>query len=70
MFKKLYCYAKPDQMIDHQYTDDVAICLARNKKKAFKVFSRYYGFCTKKDIFEIHFIKDKGYVPIAILTDY
>lgn len=24
--QKLYCYAKADQMIDHKFTDDVAIC--------------------------------------------
>lgn len=23
---KLYCYAKPNQMADHQFSDDVAIC--------------------------------------------
>ena len=24
--KKLYCYAKANQMVDHRFTDDVAIC--------------------------------------------
>lgn len=65
--KKLYCYAKANQMVDHRFTDDVAICWAKNKQEAFDKFKPLYGYATLNDIFEPRYIVNCG---VAILTDY
>ena len=65
--KKLYCYAKANQMVDHKFVDDVAICWAKNKHEAFDKFSSLYGWATLDDIFEPKYIVNSG---VAILTDY
>lgn len=65
--QKLYCYAKANQMVDHDFTDDVAICWAENKQEAYNKFKLSYGNATLNDIFEPRYsLRDK----VAILTDY
>jgi len=64
---KLYCYAKPNQMVNHQFSDDVAICWAKNKQQALNKFHYLYKYCFLEDIFEIKYIPSVG---VAILTDY
>jgi hypothetical protein len=65
--QKLYCYAKANQMVDHRFTDDVAICWAKNKEEAYNKFRLAYALATLDDIFEPNYsLCDK----IAILTDY
>lgn len=45
---KIYCYAKADQMIGHRFSDDVAICMAKDKKTAMRKFKKYYSEIDKK----------------------
>lgn len=64
----IYCYAKSNQMKGHRFNDDVALCRAKNKEEAFKIFIKYYGNATLKDISRVFNtrINNKPY----ILTDY
>lgn len=63
----LYCYARPDAMVDHEFTDDVAICRATSMEEAIEKFSSLYDdvnikYITKCDLNELS-------NPI-VLTDY
>lgn len=63
---KLYCFARADAMKDHNFTDDVAITWAMNKKEAIARFSELYAEIKPKEVFQVKY-NSKG---IAILTDY
>lgn len=66
--EKLYYYAKANQMVDHRFNDDVAICWAKTSKQAWTKFRYLYKNCMPEDILEV-----KNYIPgigVAILTDY
>lgn len=65
--KKLFYYAKPNMMVGHKFTDDVALCMADSLEEAIELFSKYYS----KDILygnvaEVDFSKN----DVRILTDY
>ena len=62
----IYCYAKANQMKDHEFTDDVAIVKAINKKAAINKFKKLYNNITPDDITKIKV----GYKLVTILTDY
>lgn len=65
----LWCYTYPDAMIDHRFTDDVALCFALTQKKAVKKFERLY----KIDLMDIKtnvFRPGFNWLGVAILTDY
>ena len=64
---KIYCYAKADQMIGHRFSDDVAICIAKDKKTAMRNFKKYYAEVDKSDVFLVKLDDNKNF---AILTDY
>lgn len=64
---KIYCYAKADQMECHKFSDDVAICTAKDKKTAVRKFKRYYAEVDKSDVFLIKLDDNNDF---AILTDY
>ena len=63
----LYCFARPNQMVGHRFTDDVAIVRAINKKVAIKKLSRLYADITED---EIQKVSMKSCGKVAILTDY
>lgn len=63
---KLYVYAKPDQMEEHRFSDDVAITYADSKEDAFNKFRRLYQNVAINDIKEVEF----NLFGVAILTDY
>ena len=65
MSNKIFVYKKPNAMIGHKYTDDVAITRAANKEEALNKFKQYY-ICDIEDIEEVMFNAH----GIAILTDY
>ena len=46
MKKRIYYFSRPECMLDkeHQYTDDVAITFAKNKKQAIKHFKTLYSW--------------------------
>lgn len=65
MGNKIFVYKKPNAMIGHKYTDDVAITKAVNKEEALTKFKQYYD-CDIEDIERVWF--NSG--GVAILTDY
>lgn len=65
----IYYFAKANQMVDHRFTDDVAICIAISKKRAIKKFGVFYANIQEKEVFRISLISlIKG--RVKILTDY
>ena len=62
----LYCFARPNTMVEHNFTDDVAIVRAISKKSATKKFSKYYSDIKVCEVFKI---KPKD-GDVWILTDY
>lgn len=64
----LYFFAKPDQMKDHKFSDDVAITFAFSKKRAIKKFSTLYAEVKSTDVARVrikYLFRD-----CAILTSY
>lgn len=62
---KLYVYHKPNTMLGHNYSDDVAVTYATSRAEAFMKFKKSYD-CGISDIEEVWFNSD----GVAILTDY
>ena len=61
----IYCYAKADQMVEHRFTDDVALVRAFTKRQAIEKFRGYYTSASKDDVFKVKLRK-----KVYILTDY
>ena len=61
----LYCFARPAQMVDHQFVDDVAVVRAFTKAAAIKKFNRYYAEVQPDEVFKLKNLK-----KVNILTDY
>ncbi len=61
----LYAYTRPNAMIGHRYTDDVALTYALNKKQAMEKFSKYYAGVKPKEVRKVEFTNG-----VFILTDY
>lgn len=64
----IYCFARPNQMIGHRFTDDVAICFALTKKKAIKKFGLYYADVKTSEVKLLELFSSRS--CICILTDY
>ena len=64
----IYCFAKPDQMGDHRFTDDVAITYALTKSGAIRKFSHSYSEIRKRDVSRVKY--SRLIKRIAILTSY
>lgn len=62
---KLWVYSKPNQMVKHKYTDDVAITWAKTREEAWLKLQQLYNI-TEDDIREVQF----NSLGVAILTDY
>ena len=62
-----YYFARADQMMGHNFTDDVAICKAWSKKSAIKKFSGYYTEVTEKEVKRIRWLSKP---KVKVLTDY
>lgn len=64
---KLWCYAKANVMVEHRFTDDVAICEANTLEDAYIKFSKMYSEkLLRGNITEVKFNSD----GIFIATDY
>ena len=64
----LYYFSRPNQMVGHHFTDDVAVCFALTKKKAIKKFGLYYANVKSS---EVKLLRLFSSCPcICILTDY
>lgn len=63
----LFVYKKPGgAMVDHNFTDDVAITYAKTKEEAMKKFKEFYSDVNNENVSEPYF----NYGGVAILTDY
>ena len=62
----LFVYKKPKVMVDHNFTDDVAITYAATKKEAIEKFKEFYSDVNNENVSEPYF----NYGGVAILTDY
>lgn len=64
----IYYFARPNQMIDHKFTDDVAITLVWTQKKAINTFDKLYIDIQPT---EVKRIKLKSIIKRCwVLTDY
>ncbi len=64
--KRLYAYALANQIEEHRFTDDVAICWASSIQEAIWKFRKLYTMASSKNVAEVSF----NDYDIAILTDY
>ena len=64
----IYCFARPNQMVGHKFTDDVAICFAFSKRKAIEKFSLYYTKVRPSEVKRVNLFTTCPF--ISILTDY
>lgn len=63
-----WVFKKPNQMKDHLYTDDVALCKAQSKTEAYNLFYRLYANVEYRDIYRL--LDLANYKGVTILTDY
>ena len=64
--KQYYAFTRPNAMMDHKFTDDVALCKAISFSQAKKIFSKYYRDIQDDEIRCLAGSKD----DVIILTDY
>jgi len=64
----IYAFTRPDQMVDHKFTDDVAICEADSVEEAKIKFSGLYADVEDDEISVINF--DLNSTGVVVLTDY
>ena len=63
-----YYFSRPNQMVGHRFTDDVAVCFALTKKKAIKKFGLYYADVKSSEVTLLRLFSS---CPcICSLTDY
>lgn len=63
-----YGFARANQMRDHKFTDDVAVCKAISLQQAKKKFSRLYSNIQDNEVFKI--TGNFNVYGVFILTDY
>ena len=63
--KKLWVYSKPNTMVGHRYSDDVALVRASSAEEALNKFKKLYNV----NMEDIHLVVFNAH-DIAILTDY
>lgn len=61
----LYVFTRPDQMVDHRFSDDVAIVKAVTKRQAVRRFSVLYADIRPSEVRRI-----KPRRTAYVLTDY
>lgn len=64
----LYYFSRPNQMVGHRFTDDVAVCFALTKKKAIEKFGLYYTDVKSSEVKKLNLLSSCP--SICILTDY
>ena len=70
-----WVYRKANQMIDHAFTDDVALCKAQSIEEAYKKFKGIYANVEYEDIFKLQTNRkfqnpNAPYAQVWVLTDY
>lgn len=61
----IYYFTRPNQMVGHKFTDDVAVVWAMSKKSAIKKFSILYTDVQENEVNNIGF-----WTRARVLTDY
>ena len=61
----MFAFARANQMVEHKFTDDVALTRAWTRKGAIKKFNRYYSDVQKGEVEIVRVING-----VKILTDY
>lgn len=64
----LYYFSRPNQMVGHRFTDDVAVCFALTKKRAIEKFGLYYANVKSLEVKRLNLFSSCP--SICILTDY
>lgn len=64
----IYAFTRPGQMVDHNFTDDVAICEAKSHKEAKEKFSALYAEIKDEEVWKVKFPSWQS--GVVILTDY
>ena len=62
---RMFAFARANQMLEHKFTDDVALTRAWTRKGAIKKFNRYYSDVQKDEVEVVRVASG-----IEILTDY
>lgn len=62
---RMFAFARANQMLEHKFTDDVALRRAWTRKGAIKKFNRYYDNVQKDEVEVVRVIN-----AVKILTDY
>lgn len=70
-----YVFARANQMVDHRFTDDVALCKAQSVTEAIKEFSKLYKDVKPEEVHKLATgpnVNKPGsrYYNLWILTDY
>lgn len=68
--KAYYVFARPGAMIDHKFTDDVALCKAISHSQAKKIFSKYYRDVEDDEVRCLTSKRNESKSDIIVLTDY
>lgn len=64
-----YVFTRPNAMVGHKYTDDVALVKANSKTEAIEKFSRYYADIEDSEVYKLDENRADG-MEVHILTDY
>lgn len=62
---RMFAFARANQMLEHKFTDDVALTRAWTRKGAIKKFNRYYSDVQKDEVEVVRVVSG-----VEILTDY
>ena len=67
--KEYYVFCRPNALVGHKFTDDVAICKAISKNQAITKFSKYYADVKDDEVIKLLSANhlESG---VVILTDY
>ena len=66
-----YAFARPCGMIDHRFTDDFAICKARSRGDARRIFEKAYADVKDSEIRKISgLLSGKHGDNFTVLSDY
>jgi hypothetical protein len=66
-----YVFTRPNAMVGHKFTDDFALCKARSRGDAKRIFSKYYADVEDSEIRKISgLLSGKQGNNFTVLSDY
>lgn len=63
-----WVFARPNQMLGHNFTDDVALCKASSRSEAIRKFSALYNNVESGYVYRLN--SRPNHFEVMILTDY